>query len=252
MSGGTPSVAAVIIGNEILSGKVEDENTPFLIKKLRSIGVALKRVEVIPDEHAVIVEAVRRAHENYDWVFTSGGVGPTHDDITLGCVAEALGRELVRHPEMERLLRTLYGDRLEDAHLRMADLPEGTVLVCAKDQRVPALQVENVYVLPGIPVIFREKVVALMPGLAATPFHVRYVYTMFGEGSLAPILDEVVAAFPDVEVGSYPTLTRDDYRVKVTIESKDEARTLEATDALLAQIPEERLVRVEDPSAGHD
>lgn len=246
----TPTAAAVIIGNEILSGKVRDENTPFLVDTLRGLGVALKRVSVVPDEAEAVVEAVRDAHARFDWVFTSGGVGPTHDDITIACVAAALGRRVVRDAELEEILRRLFGERLKEAHLRMADVVEGTELIADPEMVVPVMQVANVFVLPGVPEIFREKILVLKERLAAVPYHVRYVYLTLGEGALAPLLDSVVARFPDVDVGSYPSIRAQDYRVRITLESKDPVRTEAATDAFLALVDPERVVRVEDPTAG--
>ncbi len=245
----TPTAGAVIIGNEVLSGKVRDANTPFLVDTLRSLGVALKRVSIVPDECDAVVEAVASAHDAFDHVFTSGGVGPTHDDITIACVASALGRPVIRDRGLEAQLRRLFGERLKEAHLRMADVPEGTELITGPGVTVPVMKVENIFILPGVPDLFQEKVLAIADRLAGTPYHVRYVYVTLGEGTLAPILDALVSRFPDVDVGSYPRFDAADYRVRVTLESKDPARTTAATEALLGRLPSERVVRVEDPQA---
>jgi molybdenum cofactor synthesis domain-containing protein len=245
----TPTAEAVIIGNEVLSGKVRDENAPYLIDVLRRLGVALTRVTVVPDAWDAIVETVSEAHRRADHVFTSGGVGPTHDDITLPCVAAALGRPIIRHEGLERMLHDLYGDRLQAAHLRMADVPEGTELVMGDGLMVPAVRCENVFVLPGVPSIFRQKVDVIARWLGAVPYHARYVFVQTGEGALAPILHDVVARFPDVDVGSYPRLDSAEYKTKVTLESKERARTEAALEALLERLPEGALIRVEDPGA---
>src|SRR5215471_15814392 len=119
-----PETAAIlIIGNEILSGKVDDENARYLVRELRALGVAVGRIEVVPDVEDDIAASVRALAARFDIVFTSGGVGPTHDDVTLPAVAAAFSMEIVRHPELERLLRVSFGDRLHDRDLRMADVP---------------------------------------------------------------------------------------------------------------------------------
>src|SRR5689334_20382615 len=126
---GELSAAAVVIGNEILSGKVTDTNSPFLATELRGLGVSLRRILVIPDELDVIATEVRTASQQHDVVFTSGGVGPTHDDITIEGVARALGRSVIRHPDLEDKLRAFYGDKINEARLKMSEVPEGAELI---------------------------------------------------------------------------------------------------------------------------
>ena len=152
--------ALVVIGNEILSGKIVDTNTPFLIAELRSLGVELAEIAVVPDEVARIAEAVARVASRSEHVFTSGGVGPTHDDVTMEGVAAAFAVPVIRHPRLEALLRGYYDAQklpLEEANLRMADVPEGATLLEGPDLRWPVVAMRNVYVLPGIPEIFRRK-----------------------------------------------------------------------------------------------
>lgn len=145
--------ALVVIGNEILSGKIVDTNTPFLIAELRSLGVELAEIAVVPDEVARIAEAVARVASRSEHVFTSGGVGPTHDDVTMEGVAAAFAVPVIRHPRLEALLRGYYDAQklpLEEANLRMADVPEGATLLEGPDLRWPVVAMRNVYVLPGI------------------------------------------------------------------------------------------------------
>lgn len=239
------TAAIVVIGDEILSGKFPEENAAWLIPQLRDLGVSLRRVEYIPDVVDEIAAAVRTCSDRYDHVFTSGGVGPTHDDLTMEGIARAFGTRVVRHPELERLLRDFYGDRLEERNLRMADVPEGAVLLPADHPSWPVTQVRNVYVLPGVPIIFRRKFDAIRERFRARPFHGRRVYCMAEEGQLAPHLDAVVAAFPDVGVGSYPRFDSRDYRVIVTLESKDLVRVDQATEALVSRLPPGTVVKTE-------
>ncbi len=231
-----PTAAVLVIGNEILSGKVDDENARYLIGELRRLGVSLRRIEVVPDLVEEIAEPAARGPPppgRVDHLFTSGGVGPTHDDVTLRAVGEAFGLPIVRHPELEELLRDRYGARLHERDLRMADLPAGARLEHGPGRpgtRWPVVVVRNVWILPGVPSIFRAKFEAVRELFRAPPIHGRALYSRAGEGEIAGRLDETVAAFPGVDVGSYPHLEAVDYRVKITLDGRDRA----AVDAALA------------------
>ncbi|MBI5477658.1 MAG: competence/damage-inducible protein A [Deltaproteobacteria bacterium] len=234
------TAAIVVIGNEILSGKTEDTNSRFLIKELRELGVRVVRLVVVPDAVDEIAAVVRECSERCDHVFTSGGVGPTHDDVTLAGVARAFGVPLQRHPQLERVLREFYGERITERHLRMAEVPEGAEL-CGRG-RWPALCCRNVYVLPGVPDLLHRKFTSLRERFRGDAFHLGEVFSSLDEGLLAAILEEVVAAFPDVEVGSYPRLAGTEWRVKITLESRDAARVKQARLALLERLPAESLL----------
>jgi len=239
------TAAMIVIGNEILSGKVADSNAVFLAHELRSIGVSLERILVIPDDLDAIADAVREYHPRYDVVFTSGGVGPTHDDVTVAGVARGLGRRVVSHPEIESAIRRIVGDSVNAAHLKMAEVPQGAQAVFHGDLRFPIVQVENIFVLPGIPEIFREKVLALRPQLAVDPYFLRVVYMRANESSIAGFLDETLAAFPRLQLGSYPKLGDPEYRVRVTLESKDEQYVKQALEHLVSRLPPDMIVRTE-------
>jgi len=239
------TAAIVVIGNEILTGKSEDKNASFLIGEMYKLGVALRRIVIIPDDVDVIANAVRECAEGFDYVFTSGGVGPTHDDVTIEGVARAFGREVVRHPELEAMLRGYFGEGIDAARLRMADAPESSELIRGVDMRWPVLAVDNVFVLPGVPELFRKKFEAIRERFRATPFYTQVIYTREDEFDIAPRLDAVAADHPDVDIGSYPTFTRDDYRVKITLESKEQAAVESARDQLLALLDAASLARIE-------
>jgi molybdopterin-biosynthesis enzyme MoeA-like protein len=183
-------------------------------------------------------------------VFTSGGVGPTHDDVTVGAVARALGRPVIRSPELVQVIRALHrehhdGAEPPEAALRMADVPEGTRLL--GDGGYPTLVAENVVMLPGVPEFFRYQFERIAHLLEAAPFRLACVFVSVGEGELAPILDRVAGAHPGVEIGSYPRFDGADHRVKVTLEAKDRARVAEALAVLLAALPAGVVVRTEGP-----
>ena len=228
----------MLIGDEILSGKVVDENARFLIDELRQLGVGLRRITVIPDVLDEIAATVREFSSRFGQVFTSGGVGPTHDDLTMDGVALAFGQKLVRHPELEALMRGYYGERLEPRNLRMCDVPSGARLVAAGHPNWPVVAVENVYVLPGVPEIFRAKFLSIREQFRRAPYVLRQIYTSAEEGSIAADLDRVVAAYPTVQIGSYPKFDVQSvgYSVKVTLESKDAAAVEAAAAALVAAL----------------
>ncbi len=245
MSERAQTAAIVVIGDEILSGKYADENAAYLIKELRGLGVALRRIEVIPDVLDEIAATVKAASERVDHVFTSGGVGPTHDDLTMQGIARAFGTRVVRHPELEALLRGFYGAKLEERNLRMAEVPDGATLIPGDHVSWPVVSYRNVYILPGVPVIFRRKFDSIRERFRATPFHLRRVYCMADEGALATHLDAVVAAHPTVAVGSYPRFDARDYRVVITLECKDPACADLARDDLVGRLGSEVVVRSE-------
>jgi len=231
------TAAIVIVGDEILSGKVEDENARFLVAELRELGVMLARITVVPDEVEVIAETVRDLSARFDYVFTSGGVGPTHDDLTIEGVARGLGRRVVRDPALEVLLRAHFGKDVSEAGLRMADVPEGSERAGGEDLRWPVCVAANVYVLPGVPEIFRRKFAAVRERFRESPFVLRSVYLRADESSIAAGLAEVAAEFPSVRIGSYPRTDEHGPIVRITIESKDSAAVQRATDRLVERAP---------------
>lgn len=241
----SPSAAILLIGNELLSGKVEDTNAQYAVRELRELGVDLRRILVVPDEVEDIAVSVRDLSTGYDHVITSGGVGPTHDDVTMAAVARAFGTQVVRNVELERRLRDYYGSALEEASLRMADIPAGTELLESDHRSWPVMVFRNVYILPGIPQIFRSKFDALKPRLRAAPFYLRAIYVNAEESAIAPLLDRAAAAWQGVQIGSYPRLEATDYRVKVTVESKNAAAVASAFEELVARLPAAQVVRTE-------
>lgn len=243
---GDLSAGAVVIGNEILSGKVVDTNSPYLAAELRTLGVTLRRITTIPDELPLIAAEVREQHRSYDAVFTSGGVGPTHDDVTIEGVAMALGRKVIVHPDIADKLTAFYGDKINAARLKMAEVPEGAELLRDVSLNFPTIKVENIYILPGIPEIFRSKFDMLKPRFSADRYCLKVVYTRVGEGTIAEFLNDTMRVFPDLLLGSYPKIDHPDYMVKVTLESKDAGYCGRAFAHLLTVLPEGSVVRTEE------
>src|ERR1700687_378576 len=198
------TAAIIVIGNEILSGKVADTNAAFLTRELRALGVTLQRILVIPDELDAIGDAIREYHPAFDLVFTSGGVGPTHDDVTMAGIARGLGRAVIRHSFLEEKIREFSGEKINAARLKMADVPDGAELIFGGQLNFPTVQVQNIYVLPGIPELFRDKFLAIKSRFAVDPYFLRVVYTRATESAIARYLDESLQAFPTLQLGSYP------------------------------------------------
>lgn len=238
------SCAMVVVGNEILSGKVRDTNAYFAARELRRVGVMLKRIGVVPDVIEAIADEVGRCARAHDFVITSGGVGPTHDDITIEAIATAFGRKMVIHPELERLIRAHFAEPLHPA-MKMAEVPEGAVLNESGDARFPTVQLENVYILPGIPQIFERKLAALLERFATDPYFIRVVYTSAGEGTIAGPLNACLKDYPNLMLGSYPRIGDPEYRVKVTLESKDRNYLDRAFARLMELLPPGAVVKIE-------
>jgi len=237
-----PSAAALVIGNEILSGKVEEANVAALARALRGLGVLLRRVVVVLDDVDIIAREVISLSADHDWLFTSGGVGPTHDDVTIEAVARAFGVRVVSSPDMEGMLRKHYGAGCTEGHLRMALMPEGASLETTADVSWPTIRIRNTWLLPGIPEVFRMKLPVVMAYIGKQigeghAFVSHAVYAQLDEGVLKPMLDRVVTSFPDVSVGSYPKWHDPTYRTKVTFDGRDEARVGQARDAFIAALP---------------
>jgi molybdenum cofactor synthesis domain-containing protein len=230
--------AVLLIGNELLSGKVQDENLFVLAKTLGQLGIRLRRVITIPDEVDVIAAEVKGLSEKHNVVFTSGGVGPTHDDLTVEGVARAFGVSVVESPAMAAMLRGHYRERCNAAHLRMALIPEGAELTSNADVAWPTIVMRNVWLLPGIPEVFRMKLSHVRERLGGgIPFVSRAVYTKLDEGELKPLLDAVVAMHPAVEVGSYPKWSDPSYRTKLTFDGQDAELVGLAVEMFLKLLP---------------
>jgi molybdenum cofactor synthesis domain-containing protein len=239
------TAAILVIGDEILSGKTDEQNARFLIGELRDLGVSLRRILTISDDVEEVAAAARELSARYDHVFTSGGVGPTHDDVTIIGIARAFQAPIVRHAELEARLRAYFGDDVNESRLRMADVPEGAELIHAEDLKWPVLAVRNVYVLPGVPDLFRRKFLAIRERFRVAPFYARAVYTHEDEFDIATELQSIAASHPLVAIGSYPNFATPEYRVKLTLESKDAGALEAAWGDLLKTLDESRVVKHE-------
>ncbi|MFP6640181.1 MAG: molybdopterin-binding protein [Myxococcota bacterium] len=240
-----PTAGLLIIGNEILSGKVVDTNSPFLAGELRQLGVDLERILVIPDEIETIAAEVARMSEDYDHVFTSGGIGPTHDDVTMESIARAFGRSMELNDKIwDRIERAQKGPPNE-AMKKMAMLPERAEVIDAGDLWFPIVQVENVYVFPGIPELFEKKFSSIRDRFAGVPIRLTRIFVTRHESDIAKDLHTLLLEFPELMLGSYPRIGETDYRVMLTLESRDPDYLARATQSLRDRLSDDAIHRIE-------
>ena len=227
----------LIIGNEILSGRTKDANLPFLAVKLNEAGIQLREARVIPDDEAVIVRTVNEVRAAFDYVFTTGGIGPTHDDITAECVAKAFGVRLLQHPEALARLRSHYESPadLNAARLRMANIPEGGSLIDNPISKAPGFSIGNVFVLPGVPSIMQAMFDGVRYTLAGGAKMLSWTLSAnLAEGRLAAGLAELQGRYPDVQMGSYPYFRMGKVGASIVLRGTDAARLASAAGELAA------------------
>jgi molybdenum cofactor synthesis domain-containing protein len=227
----------IIIGNEILSGRTVDANLPYIAQRLGTIGIRMMEVRVVPDIEDVIVEAVNTCRARHDYVFTTGGIGPTHDDITAASIAQAFGRRYGRHPEAERRLLAYYPpERVNEARMKMADMPEGVELIDNPVSVAPGFRIENVHVLPGVPKIMQAMLDGLLPSLKGGARMLSRAITVYApEGDVANAgLGELQARFPALEIGSYPFFRPEGPGTTIVFRGTDQATIDEAAAGLLS------------------
>lgn len=218
------TASALVVGGEILSGKIRDKNSGTLALSLRALGISLKKIVVVPDEVETIATEIERLIQMSDIVFTSGGVGPTHDDVTVEGVARALSKRVVQDERFVAFLSGHYGANMTDSHRLMARVPEGARLLFSEDARWPTVTVERVWILPGVPELFQAKMLSVRAHLRGPhPFYSRSVFSRDEEANIKPTIDRVVEAHPQVEVGSYPKWFDPNYRTEITLDARQEA-----------------------------
>lgn len=239
------TAALLVIGNEILSGKVRDTNSAFLAVELRKLGVDLERILTIPDDIDLIARETRDMSERFDFVFTSGGIGPTHDDMTMDGIAKAFGRELEMNQSMvDRMAR--YSDKpLNDAMKKMAIIPTGAEIIDVGGLWFPVVIVENVHIFPGIPELFEKKFHSLSDRFSGVPFQLKKLYVRPAESDIAEILNALLREFPELMLGSYPRINEEHYRVMLTLESRDGSYLEKAMQTLIGNLPPDAVHKIE-------
>ena len=234
----------IIIGDEILSGKVQDYNAFFMAKELWDHGIQLCRISVIPDIIQEISEEVKTFAGRFDYVFTSGGIGPTHDDVTIEGIARAFGVTPVIDSTLKDILEAKIGP-LTSEKLKMAEVPYGAELVCDGNISFPLIKFRNVFIFPGIPELLRKKFIAIEALFNEPKIYLKKVYLKESESEIAPILKAILKDFKHIKIGSYPVMNMNDYTVIVTLESLDKKSLQEALTELLGKVQEEKIFKVE-------
>ncbi|MDB5408841.1 MAG: competence/damage-inducible protein [Rhodospirillales bacterium] len=232
------TAALLIIGNEILSGRTQDANLAYIAKGLGAIGVRLREVRVIPDVAATIIATVNEVRAKFDYVFTTGGIGPTHDDITSETIAQAFGVPWVLHPEAKRLLLTHYKEsELNAARLRMAHVPAGATLIDNPVSLAPGFQIGNVFVMAGVPRIMQAMFDGILPRLKrGAPMLSRTVRCTLPEGIIAEGLGKLQDRYAELDIGSYPYFRRGAFGTALVLRGTDELRLGAATAELVELI----------------
>ena len=237
MSAAKTTAAILIIGNEILSGRTQDVNVKFIAERLSARGIKLAEVRVVPDDEAAVVAAARALSGAYTYVFSTGGIGPTHDDITAACMAKAFGATLEINAEAKARMAARCAERgvpLTEGRLRMTRVPAGAALIDNPVSIAPGFKISNVYVMAGIPDIMQAMFLTLEPGLAqGAPVLSRSVSGRMLESEIAAPLEEIQKQYPDVDIGSYPALGKDDPHVSIVLRAVDEQRLSAAMELVL-------------------
>ncbi len=233
----TNSAAVVVIGNEILSGRTRDGNIQHIASGLEGVGVRLREVRVVSDDEAAIVAAVNDLRAAHDYVFTTGGVGPTHDDITAASVAQAFGVPFGSNAEAAARLEAYFASRdveANEARMSMADMPAGAALIDNPVSGAPGFRIENVFVMAGVPQIMQAMFAALLPGLVGgAPMLSRTVSVDLPEGAVAEALEGLQKAYADVEIGSYPDYRRRGFGLNLVLRATDADRLAAAAAELV-------------------
>jgi len=236
------TAALVVIGDEILSGRTQDRNVAQLALWLNQQGIRLCEVRVVPDDAGAIGEAVNALRETHDYLFTTGGIGPTHDDITVDAIAAAFGVKVIEHPQARAILEDYYRDRpggLTEARLRMARTPEGAELIVNPYSGAPGVKMGNVYILAGVPQIAASMLEALTGALeGGRPVVSVTVGARAAESEVADLLRETEAAHPGVAIGSYPFFKDGGYGANFVIRSADGALVSETSRDLSERLRE--------------
>jgi molybdenum cofactor synthesis domain-containing protein len=232
------TACVLIIGNEILSGRTQDANLAYIAQGLNAVGVSLREARVIPDVPAVIIATVNEVRGRFDYVFTTGGIGPTHDDITSECVAKAFGVPWTLHPEAHQIFLEHYKpEDLNEARLRMAHTPQGASLIRNPVSRAPGFRMENVFVMAGIPRVMQAMFDAVKHDLkGGRPMLSRSVGCHLPEGVIAKGLGEIQERYPDLDIGSYPFYRRGAFGTSLVLRGRDADRLAAGTEEVIALV----------------
>ncbi len=237
----TVTACVIVIGNEILSGRTRDANLHYLAERLAALGIRLAEARVIPDRIEAIAQTVNETRARYDYVFTTGGIGPTHDDITADAVAQAFGVALEHHPEALAILETQYAEgEFNEARRRMTRVPAGGTLIHNPVSKAPGFQIENVFVMAGVPMIMKEMFEGIRDRLVGgAPMLTRTIASGLAEGQIAGKLGDLQARWPEIDMGSYPYYRAGRFGVAIVLRGTEEGEleaAAEAVEALMREL----------------
>lgn len=237
-----PTAAMIVIGDEILSGRTRDSNMHHLAQQVTAVGIDLKEARIVSDDEAQIIDAVNILRKKYTNVFTSGGIGPTHDDITADCIAKAFGVSISVRADARAALATNYADpetELTETRLRMARIPDGAVLIDNPISKAPGFSMENVHVMAGVPAIFETMLAGLLPQLTTGKKILSETISLkLKEGDIAKPLGIIAKENPDTAIGSYPYYTNGTFGCNLVVRSSDPARVSEVAQKIRDTFPE--------------
>ena len=239
---GNPNAAMLVIGDEILSGRTRDANMYHLAGELTGVGIDLNEVRIVADDRAAIIDAARSLSATFDHVFTSGGIGPTHDDITADCIAAAFGAPIDVREDACAILQAHYDRQkttMNDARLRMARIPDGAVLIDNPVSAAPGFTLGNVHVMAGVPSVFQAMVASVLPTLTGgQPLCSTSLRIERGEGDIAEPLGEIAERFRDISFGSYPFIKNGIYCTNIVVRGSDPDAVEAATSLLQDLFPD--------------
>ncbi len=239
------TAAILVIGNEILTGRTRDVNAHLAAQSLFDRGCRLSEIAVVPDVREDIVATLNRLRARYDAVITSGGIGPTHDDITMDSIAQAFGLALIEDRQIVRVMAEYYGeDGLNDGRLRMSRVPQGAELIRCEKTIAPGAKIDNVYVLAGVPSIFASQLEVILDDFGGRAFRRREIEVDLAESSFAAALDRLQARYPAVEIGSYPCHVAHRPHGKICLSSQDDGQLEQAVQAVHAMLQQ---IRTDQP-----
>ena len=240
------SACILVIGDEVLSGRTEDKNINFIAKRCDNIGVSVNEVRIIPDDKETIKNTVLECYKKFDYIFTTGGIGPTHDDITTECIASAFNLEVEINPEALKRLKDHYKKsniELNNARIKMAKIPKGAKLIDNPVSSAPGFIVENIYVLPGVPKILQAMFKNLEDEIKGiTNMVSKNIIVYSPEGEIADFLENIQNEFVDVSIGSYPYFRPPDVGTNIVLRSIDKNLINESAIAICRKLKENKIL----------
>lgn len=231
------TAALLVIGDEVLSGRTKDKNIGYIAEYLTLMGIDLKEVRVVPDEEDEVVAAINALRQKYTYLFTTGGIGPTHDDITADCVAKAFGVGISHHEGAVAMLRERFTNPLDlnEARLRMARIPHGGELVVNPVSKAPGFRIENVFVMAGVPMIMQAMLDNIAPTLQTGAKLISVtIEAKVKEGDIASDYGAIAKLHPEVMMGSYPYMSEGGFFTRLVLRARDEAKLVPAQEEVIA------------------